>query len=32
LESPQLKELDVFEAVSPLEGEIGRENPFLPYK
>ena len=31
LQAPQLKELQVFEEISPFEGEIGRENPFIPY-
>jgi len=31
LESPALQELQIFEEIPPFEGEIGRENPFLPY-
>ena len=31
LENPLLKELQPFEKISPYEGEIGRENPFVPY-
>lgn len=31
LETPLLKELQPFEKIKPFEGEIGRENPFLPY-
>ncbi len=31
LENPFLQQLQPFEQVSPFEGEIGRENPFLPY-
>lgn len=32
LKNPLLKELTPFEEISPFfEGEIGRENPFLPY-
>ena len=31
LRNPLLKELQVFEEISPLEGEVGRENPFTPY-
>lgn len=31
LKSPQLEELQPFEKVPPYEGEVGRENPFLPY-
>ena len=30
LKDPQLKELQVFEEISPFEGEAGRENPFVP--
>ncbi len=31
LESQTLKDLEVFEGIKPFEGEVGRENPFLPY-
>ncbi len=31
LENPVLKEFHVFEKIKPFEGEIGRENPFVPY-
>lgn len=31
LEDPKIKELQPFEEIKPFEGEIGRENPFLPY-
>jgi len=31
LENPFLQELQVFEKIPPFEGEIGRDNPFLPY-
>lgn len=31
LESQALQELQPFEKIAPLEGEAGRENPFLPY-
>jgi len=31
LEIPILKEFQSFEEISPFEGEIGRENPFIPY-
>lgn len=31
LESPALNELQLYEEISPFEGEIGRENPFIPY-
>lgn len=31
LKSPILKQLEPFETISPFEGEIGRENPFVPY-
>lgn len=31
LENPLLKELEKFEDIEPFEGEIGREQPFLPY-
>lgn len=31
LESDILKGLEPFEKIPPLEGEVGRENPFLPY-
>lgn len=31
LENPLLKELQSFEEITPYEGSIGRENPFLPY-
>lgn len=31
LESPALGELQLYEEISPFEGEIGRENPFIPY-
>jgi len=31
LESPALDELQLYEEISPFEGEIGRENPFIPY-
>lgn len=31
LKKPFLKELLPFEEIKPFEGEIGRENPFLPY-
>lgn len=32
LEDPQLAEFSLFEEVLPHEGEIGRDNPFIPYK
>ena len=31
LENPFLQELQIFEKILPFEGEIGRDNPFLPY-
>lgn len=31
LRSPVLKELQFFEETPPLEKEVGRENPFIPY-
>jgi len=31
LKSPDLEELQLFEKTPPYEGEIGRENPFIPY-
>lgn len=31
LQDPRLTELQAFEQILPLEEEIGRENPFLPY-
>jgi len=31
LETPILKEFQLFEEILPFEGEIGRENPFVPY-
>jgi hypothetical protein len=31
LENPAFQELQPFEGINPFEGEIGRENPFLPY-
>ncbi|MDP3991239.1 MAG: hypothetical protein Q8P63_03020 [Candidatus Nealsonbacteria bacterium] len=31
LQDPKLAELKIFETISPLEGEIGRSNPFTPY-
>lgn len=31
LESPALRDLQLFEEIKPLEGPSGRENPFLPY-
>lgn len=31
LKNPFLKESQIFEQIPPFEGEIGRENPFLPY-
>ncbi len=31
LKNPALQKLQLFEEISPFEGEIGRENPFLPY-
>ncbi|HDZ54774.1 MAG TPA: hypothetical protein ENI19_00455 [Candidatus Nealsonbacteria bacterium] len=31
LEKPILQELQPFEEIPPFEGDIGRENPFLPY-
>ncbi len=31
LESQFLRESQIFEKVSSFEGEIGRNNPFLPY-
>lgn len=30
LESPVLRELKDFEAIPQFEGDLGRENPFLP--
>ncbi len=29
--NPLLQELQPFEEIKPLEGEKGRENPFIPY-
>jgi len=31
LEDPALDEFRLYEIISPFEGEIGRENPFIPY-
>jgi len=31
LESPGFEEFQLFEKTLPLEGETGRENPFIPY-
>lgn len=31
LENPDLDKLQLYEEISPFEGEIGRENPFIPY-
>lgn len=31
LKSPKIEELQIFEKNPPYEGEIGRENPFIPY-
>jgi len=31
LKNPIFKELEPFEEIPPFEGEIGRENPFIPY-
>ncbi|OIO46928.1 MAG: hypothetical protein AUJ31_00785 [Parcubacteria group bacterium CG1_02_39_15] len=31
LENPVMEEFQIFEKTPPLEGEIGRENPFIPY-
>lgn len=31
LKSPILEKLQPFEEISPFEGEVGRENPFIPY-
>jgi hypothetical protein len=31
LENPALKELQPIEEIPPPPGEIGRENPFIPY-
>lgn len=31
LKSPFLKGFDLFEKIPPFEGELGQENPFLPY-
>ena len=31
LKNPILEQLEPFETISPFEGEVGRENPFLPY-
>jgi len=31
LKSPFLEELQPFSEIEPLEEEIGRENPFIPY-
>lgn len=31
LESQALKELQPFEEILPFEGQVGRENPFIPY-
>jgi len=31
LKNPLLKNLVSLEAIPPFEGEVGRENPFLPY-
>lgn len=32
LESPEIEELILFEEIPPFEGEIGRDNPFIPYE
>lgn len=32
LKSPIFKELQPFKKILPFEEEIGRENPFIPYK
>lgn len=31
LKNPFLKEFNIFEQIPPFEGDVGRENPFLPY-
>lgn len=31
LKNPQLEELQLLEKIPPYDGEIGRENPFIPY-
>jgi len=31
LKSPAIQGLQPFDEIAPFEGEIGRENPFLPY-
>jgi len=31
LKNPFLKEFNIFEKIPPFEGDVGRENPFLPY-
>lgn len=31
LKNPAIQNLQVFEEIPPYKGEIGRDNPFLPY-
>ena len=31
LKDPQVAALQTFEQILPFEGEVGRENPFIPY-
>jgi len=31
LKDPQIEKLQAFESIPPFEGEIGRDNPFVPY-
>lgn len=31
LKDPELNNFDLFGEILPLEGNLGRENPFLPY-
>jgi hypothetical protein len=31
-ELKKLKEMEKLEEILPVEGDVGRENPFLPYK
>lgn len=31
LKHPLLEKLQLLETIPPFEGEVGRENPFLPY-
>ena len=31
LKNPQIEGLQAFEQILPFEGQVGRENPFIPY-